>query len=155
MIIIYEGVDGIGKNAFIEYEKALATDKEVIVFSYDNNFENTFKAWANEIDKWLEESKTGKLILVNRSWVSERIYANTFNRTPRISRDQEVQLTVRILARPETNFIVLLPKVPLDTYSRLVQRGDSQAVIKNWWSLKAKYEELQVKYNKLIKFIYI
>lgn len=158
MIIIYEGPDGIGKNAFIEYEKALK--ENVVVFEYGKDFENTYSAWEEEITKWKELALKNITVLVSRSWLSENLYAPIFNRIPRMTIKQENDLTTRLLVlytlyQIEVKLLILLPKDSLGTYTRLKQRGDDQRVIDNWFTIKDAYKSFAADKTGVIKLVYI
>lgn len=158
MIIIYEGPDGIGKNAFIAYEKALR--EKVIVFEYNKDFGNTFNDWALEIEEWKKYALQGMTVLVSRCWLSENLYAPVFNRDPRMTLEEEANLTLRLSQLNDNELtksviLILLPKDSYAVYARLVQRGDDKAVIDNWYTIHDTYKTLDIEATNVVKRVYI
>lgn len=148
MIIIYEGPDGIGKNAFIEYQKMLLKNREVVVYEHGKDFDNSFVNWVKQIDKWRKDCAKDKAVLVSRCWLSEHIYAKTFKRTPRLSVYESELLTRWFKEQLGNRIVVVLPKNREVTFQQLKNRGDEEAVISTWNDIVDNYENLSEQYSR-------
>jgi len=141
-IIVFEGPDGIGKDAFIAYETAKSR-KPVKVFSYTSKDANTAAFWIEQLLKWSHYSQEGYQVLVNRSYFSELIYSNILvNRKCRLTEDDEENLT-SLMKTFDVKLIVLLPKNTENTYTQLKIRGDNEEIISKWHLILEEYEILE------------
>lgn len=134
--LIIEGPDGIGKSTYLNFLSQWL-DKKVIEFNKDNL--NTFEFWQQAL-------ASNEATLWSRSFLSERIYADIFRRTPRLSDREEYRL-FKLLRELGYQVIVLMPKDFETTLRRLKERGDYISVIVSWKLIVERYEQLIKKYK--------
>lgn len=139
MPIIIEGPDGAGKSTLA---KSLADRLDM----------NILKMTANggqSVPEYLQKLACDGVI-IDRCWVSERVYSDLFGREPRIGNDDAEALTA-LCGRMGIPIIVLLPPLHV-VISRLNTRGDEYAdvVCPNITEIYKRYQEWAEEHDNAI-----
>lgn len=149
MITIFEGVDGIGKSYKINQliKDCSLKNKTYKVFEYGTSFDNAYTSWKKEILLWKYFSDKGIEVFVSRCWLSENIYADIYNRQPRLTLSEEQKLVTYFVDTLKYNIVVMMPADINKTYNRLIERGDNESVLANWHRIVKRYEVLSDSYK--------
>jgi len=144
--IILEGPDGIGKTTQVDFLRQLLNIEKIN--SYTNKETNTYDYWFNEYTK----ASYNNSFIHSRSFLSERLYADIYNRIPRITEEEEVDL-LNYITLLGFDIFILLPYNIENLIQRLTLRGDHPLVLTNIELIVDRYKQLAKKYK--IKILYI
>lgn len=130
MPIIIEGPDGAGKSTLA---KSLADRLDMNILKMTANGGQSVREYRQKL------GCDG--VIIDRCWVSERIYSDLFGREPRIGNDDAEALT-ELCGFAGIPIIVLLPPLHV-VVGRLNERGDEYAdvVCPNITEIYRRYRE--------------
>lgn len=137
MKIIFEGPDGVGKSTLA---KSLGIILDTTAQEFDEHADNSVMAWADRMHV------KSKHTIWSRSFLSERIYADVYEREPRLTESEEMRLII-LSWQLKYEVIICMPKDLTEYKKRLKKRGDTQAVLDNIDKIVERYKIIIERYN--------